>query len=276
MAHPFLQETLLPELPHLGFVRVLAHGLLQPWVQSYWMARATGLPGTGITENLYPDGGVSLTFDLVEPVSPLTDISLTQQKHSRTFRGSVDSVGIRFYPGGAFGLLNIPIGELDDTRYDAAEFVLPGLEQVQQQLRTVRDPLPRFAVLDSWLLGIARRREPSPGLIQHVVPELLQEDNRLQAIVQQTGVSRRTLERQFQLETGLSPGRLKTLLRVRKARYLIKAHPELSLTEIAYACGFYDQAHFSRQFADITGHKPGAYRRRERDRRDAASGLFPS
>jgi AraC-like DNA-binding protein len=34
----------------------------------------------------------------------------------------------------------------------------------------------------------------------------------------------------------------------------------MSLTEIAFASGYYDQAHFSREFADFAGSAPHAFR----------------
>jgi AraC family transcriptional regulator len=48
-------------------------------------------------------------------------------------------------------------------------------------------------------------------------------------------------------------------IRVEKSLPLIRHHHH-SLTEIAYLCGFSDQAHFTRTFTQITGMRPKQYR----------------
>lgn len=49
-------------------------------------------------------------------------------------------------------------------------------------------------------------------------------------------------------------------LRVAKALSLM-ASPKIGLTEIAFACGFADQSHFTRSFRAINGMTPSAYRK---------------
>jgi AraC family transcriptional regulator len=49
-------------------------------------------------------------------------------------------------------------------------------------------------------------------------------------------------------------------LRVERAMTLLR-RPDLSLSEIALACGFADQSHFGRVFTRHTGQSPGTWRR---------------
>jgi AraC-like DNA-binding protein len=52
-------------------------------------------------------------------------------------------------------------------------------------------------------------------------------------------------------------------VRVHRAKELLSKF-NLSLTEIAMSCGFFDQSHFSRSFKKTTGMTPSAYRRQVR------------
>ncbi len=65
------------------------------------------------------------------------------------------------------------------------------------------------------------------------------------------------------LVVGLSPGQLVVRARVDHARALL-AGTDVPLSEVATACGSYDQPAFSRQFARLAGETPGQYRRRAR------------
>jgi AraC family transcriptional regulator len=69
----------------------------------------------------------------------------------------------------------------------------------------------------------------------------------------------------FRQLTGEAPH--KYLLRVRLShvrRMLAEENEGVSLSDIAAACGFYDQAHLSRHFRRFFGMTPAAFRRRQR------------
>jgi len=65
--------------------------------------------------------------------------------------------------------------------------------------------------------------------------------------------------RAFKISTGVTPHGFLQLRRIDKARELMGG--DLSLAEIALACGFADQSHFTRIFTRIAGVTPGAWRR---------------
>ena len=68
--------------------------------------------------------------------------------------------------------------------------------------------------------------------------------------------------RAFKASTGYTPHGWLQERRVDRARDLMST--ELSLGEIAIACGFADQSHFTRVFTRIAGTTPGAWRRYRR------------
>ena len=79
------------------------------------------------------------------------------------------------------------------------------------------------------------------------------------------GLSSRTLTERFQEELGLSPGEYVRRARLEAAASSL-ATSATPLGEIALACGFYDQAHLTREFHRRFGETPRAYRNRHRSR----------
>jgi PAS domain S-box-containing protein len=86
---------------------------------------------------------------------------------------------------------------------------------------------------------------------------------RIEALARQAGLSWSQFERRVRGITGLTPRQLLTKSRIEMAAARLRAKGE-SLSSIAYECGFYDQAAFSRQFRAVTGLSPGEYRRAAR------------
>jgi len=65
--------------------------------------------------------------------------------------------------------------------------------------------------------------------------------------------------RMFKEKTGFTPHQALLRIRVAKARTLLPT--SYSLTEIAYRCGFSDQAHFTRVFKTHMGYTPSQFRK---------------
>jgi transcriptional regulator GlxA family with amidase domain len=69
----------------------------------------------------------------------------------------------------------------------------------------------------------------------------------------------RAFERAFAAEYGVPPQHYLKRLRLQIASRRLVATRE-NLAEIAAACGFADQSHFTREFRRLTGMTPGKYR----------------
>jgi AraC-like DNA-binding protein len=81
----------------------------------------------------------------------------------------------------------------------------------------------------------------------------------LETLGRRAGISAFALLRAFRAATGLSPHDYQTLLRVTRARRLLRDGE--AIASVAAEVGFYDQSHFHRYFQRIVGLTPGSYRR---------------
>jgi AraC family transcriptional regulator len=82
----------------------------------------------------------------------------------------------------------------------------------------------------------------------------------LAEIAMACGLSSGHFARAFRISTGQAPHAWLLTARVERAMTMLR-QPDLSLSEIALACGFADHSHFSRVFARRTGQSPGVWRR---------------
>lgn len=82
-------------------------------------------------------------------------------------------------------------------------------------------------------------------------------------LVEAMAMGRRTLERHFREAIGRSPWEELVRLRMEKAARLLM-ETDLTVPDIASACGFTDRGYFSRQFKKEMGESPGQYRKARR------------
>lgn len=81
----------------------------------------------------------------------------------------------------------------------------------------------------------------------------------LETLGRRAGISAFALLRAFRAATGLSPHEYQTLLRVTRARHLLRGGG--SIASVASEVGFYDQSHFHHHFRRTVGLTPGGYLR---------------
>jgi AraC-like DNA-binding protein len=82
----------------------------------------------------------------------------------------------------------------------------------------------------------------------------------LDQVAEECGLSVRHLTRAFRHSTGVPPHRWLLDCRVKRAKELLP-NSTLSLSDVALACGFGDQSHFTRTFTATVRLSPGAWRR---------------
>lgn len=110
-----------------------------------------------------------------------------------------------------------------------------------------------------------RRLGQEPGPIRRarrMIDDLYMQDLTLIDLAEKAGLSRYHFLRAFRREVGVTPHAYLTGRRIAAAKPLLAGDAPLS--EVALACGFYDQSHFSRAFKGSTGVTPGQYRRGSR------------
>ena len=105
------------------------------------------------------------------------------------------------------------------------------------------------------------REDPFLTEVQKMILQNLdQEDFSINQLASSLAVSRSKLFRKVKDKTGLSPSSLVRSIRLTKAQQLLST-TEMNVTQVAYAVGYKDIAHFSRCFTDRVGTPPKQWRK---------------
>jgi AraC-like DNA-binding protein len=147
--------------------------------------------------------------------------------------------------------------ELEHSQEAAKSSIHRAASLLQAQMR-----YERAERQDQALLAWQMRRVES-YIDEHIEQQILVAD--LSGLID---LSEAHFSRGFRLAYGEPPHAYVVRRRVELAAQLMLAGCE-PLSEIALKCGFHDQAHLSKQFRQVTGETPAAWRRLRRRQRNA-------
>lgn len=173
--------------------------------------------------------------------------------------GTQEGVAIELTPAGARALLGLPARELWNTSVEFGTIAGSAGSELWERLQGTAGWDARFAVCDAVLGRLLRPREPDATLLrawQLVVAS--GGSGSVADLAQRVGWTRQHLTRRFTDEFGLSPKLAARVVRFERARRMLQATPPfLSIAQVAAACGYFDQAHLTRDFVALAGCPPG-------------------
>jgi AraC-like DNA-binding protein len=219
-------------------------------------------------QRILPDGRAEIIFHLADPfrevdtaVDQARALAAGQLTRAISIQPGrrVRTVAIRLTPAGARAVLGTPQHLLADT-------VLP-LDAVDRRLAdrlssALSETAPLEDVLDALARAIAVDRPRPPRVEAMTALRLVDERAGLLTVddlCAGTGLSTRTLERIFLDLTGVPPRLYLRLVRFRHAVQEAETKMSRRWTDVALACGYYDHAHFTRDFRSFAGCPPSAW-----------------
>ncbi|THH41204.1 helix-turn-helix domain-containing protein [Neolewinella litorea] len=192
-------------------------------------------------------------------------IGLFSSRFRVQFNEPVPVFSIRLHPEALFTLFQLPGEKLIDG-YENSDLIFgAGFRELCERIREEKCPTAMVALAEAYLAKCLHHPAAptsyvarSAALMRHGPQHSIKE------ISEQVCISQRQLQRRFRREIGISPKQYLKLVRINRVIRTLENNPHLDLTSVAYHCGYYDQAHFIKDFKRITGQLPGDFRKGER------------
>lgn len=175
-----------------------------------------------------------------------------------THPGRQSGIQVGLSPLGARALLGLPAGELAGLDVHAVDLLGPFAEELRERVLAAPTWAARFAVVDREL---ARRAADVAGpppevvrawqLVRGTAGAVSVED-----LADEVGWSSRHLRERFVTEIGLTPKAAGRVARFDRARRVLQRRGAGDLARLAVDCGYYDQAHLTRDFTAFAGCSP--------------------
>jgi AraC-like DNA-binding protein len=188
---------------------------------------------------------------------------VSTQRFVRTLTGRSWVFGIKFRPAMFAGLLGAPLSSITDrTLTIGTVFGARGVSFARQLADDEFSAGVQRA--EAFLCPLLHDDDPLASRVRDLV-ELAAVDRSLVTVEQlaaRAGVTKRTLQRQFDRLVGVSPKWVLQRYRLHEANERLKKEPNTDLADLALELGYVDQPHFARDFKSVVGVSPGAYAKR--------------
>lgn len=247
-------------------VRAPRHPALRPLVQRLWSS--SGGEGPHRLEWVLPTGAAHLVFRLGSPLVLFPTVGGPGERigtavvggprdgpYLRALGESGPSVGAQLAPGALPLVLGVPAHELAGRHFSLSD--LWGGEAELFRERLAATPAERrLDLFEEFLLLRCLPRAPDP--VVEFALDLLHRSDDVGAVARATGFSHRHFIERFRRSVGLLPSTYRRLLRFQQGLRL-HARGSSNWAEIAYAVGYADQAHLSREFRRLAQMPPRTY-----------------
>jgi AraC-like DNA-binding protein len=259
------------------YCRHIPRGPIATFVDWFWFYE--GFLPDHRREHVLPEGTFELVIDLRETPRKLFDradasrfdsfrrgwISGTHSEYI-VIDALPDSsmIGVHFKPGGMAPFLGLPSDELTDRVVEMDAVWGRSADELRERLLSAPDFQAKFLVLESFLLArMARhservdRRERIPWALEQFLRQ--PDQQRIRAVADQLGISHKHFISEFRRQVGLTPKLFCRIRRFQQVLAQINSHSRIEWADVAYSCGYYDQAHFVNDFQAFAGVNPSSY-----------------
>jgi AraC-like DNA-binding protein len=249
-----------PQTPggHFHHARLAPSPELAALVQHFWIVRwdLRGHPPQ-TRENL-PHPNVHLT--LVPGESCIYGVQTG--RFTRVLQGRGGVFGIKFRPGAFRPFLKRSVSSLRNRTMVPRDLFNAAADGVEAAVAAASpDDAAMTAAAEDFLLAHLPPADPEVDLVAGIVDEVAADRGltRVEHILERHGLRIRTLQRLFNQYVGVGPKWVINRYRLHEAVDRLALDHPVDWAEFALDLGYFDQAHFIRDFKAVTGRTPADY-----------------
>jgi AraC-like DNA-binding protein len=227
-------------------------------VEHYWTVRWDLRGRDPYTQHTLPHPSVHLVAERGRS----RVLGVLTGRFTRVLQGQGRVFGVKFRPAGFHPFLGSPVSALTNRGVAVAEVFGPGGDTLVDQVLSVEDESRMVAAADAFVAGRLPGPDPNVPAVNRIVGQIMTDRDitRVDDVVDRTGVGKRRLQRLFARYVGVSPKWVIQRYRLHEALERLTGDT-VDLADLALDLGYFDQAHFARDFRALVGRPPAEYAR---------------
>lgn len=241
--------------------------ILSKYIKCFWILE--GYDPYPSKERILPDGRIELMFhygDLFKQNNnELSYRSFVTGQITQSIEieppAKTGIVGVRFLANGAEAFLQLPIHQLTNIDISTHDLFGRSGKELEEKIMCSKSNAERISILEGFLLKRLTSHKQFDFFIQDCIEKITLSHGQvsMDTLAGNYKISNRQLERKFTNLVGISPKLLSRIVRFQNVFNLVKNNQINSLSTLSYEGGYYDQAHFIRDFKEFSGLTPKQY-----------------
>lgn len=170
-------------------------------------------------------------------------------------------VGVVFFPESFAKLFNFPLEEIKSGGRSLDDEVSEVYQVLYERLQEALTDQQRVLLLNEFIERQLQDVDFSFTKFDQLIKAIRLDGGGISIadLAKESNLSERTLQRNMKSLIGLTPKSYSNVMRFKKALEFIHANPTIDWQDTLYACGYYDQAHFIKDFKKYTNKTPRAF-----------------
>lgn len=184
-------------------------------------------------------------------------------KFSRLLENKGRVFGVKFRPGAFYPFVKSPVSRLTDGSISLCDVFGVEGQALEEALLSSEDEGRMITLAECFLRARLPERDEAVEVINQIVDRIIadQEITKVDDVVRRFNLTKRTLQRLFSRYVGVSPKWVIRRYRLQEAAEQLTGSEVMDWPKMALDLGYFDQAHFIRDFKAIVGMSPAEYAR---------------
>ncbi len=199
-------------------------------------------------------------------ISPKNRLQITGPKTNDNnyveYEGCLQQILIEFSASGFYYLFHSSPSLITNKLSELNNYIhSQECETLEQKLISADDPELHIQYLENFLFDKLQNAIPFIDYIENAL-KVLGENNgsiQIKSLAKQVGISERQFGREFKKVVGISPKHYAKILQLHYVINLMNLKKYGSMQELAYQAEYFDLAHLTHHFKDLTGFTPSEF-----------------
>lgn len=254
----------------MNFHYIKPSGILSQYIRHYWVLETSSQEGE-VCERIVPTGNIEMFFHY-ENSFKINHIDNRTENQPKSFVSGISSsyadvytqgksgvFVVTFKPLGACNFFSFPLLEIENSNIDLELIYKREIDEVKEKISIATTLNQRKCIVEAFLFkkfapvfcNDMLMMNESVSLINRCKGQISSE-----ILSKQFEISTKNLERKFSTFLGKTP---KQFIKIVRFQQVLKSFSEINrrnLTQLAFDNGYFDQAHFIKDFKSLTGYTP--------------------